>query len=89
MGPKDEGGFMKVRLAPSWELTDERAETSHGQPVLVNLWTQEVFRPEDILEPYPYWGLKPAAVHVGRMIQMKEFSDDELEFARRFKLPLH
>ena len=78
---------MKVRFTPSWELTDERADSSYGQPVLVNRWTQEAFGPGDLLEPYPYWGLKPAAVHVGRMIQMKEFSDEDLEFVRRFKLP--
>ncbi len=78
---------MKVLLTPTWELSDERAKSSNSQPVLVNRATGEAFGPEDIAEPYPHWGLKPAAVHVTRMIEEKRLSGEALEFAQRFKIP--
>jgi hypothetical protein len=78
---------MKVRLTPSWELTDERVGSSYGQPVLVNRPTGAAYGPGDIIEPYAHWGLKPAAVHVVRMIEMKKLSGEDLEFVGRFKLP--
>ena len=77
---------MKLSLTPSWELSDERAGSSYGIPVLVNRPTGEAFRPGKILEPYAHWGLKPAAVHVARMSETKKLSDEEMEFVRRFKL---
>ncbi len=77
---------MKVRLAPYWELTDQRADSSPGNPVLVNWKTGDAFWPEDVLEPYPFWGGKPAAVHVTRMSNMEEHTDEEWEFIRRFSL---
>jgi hypothetical protein len=78
---------MKVRFTPSWELTDERADSSDGQPVLVNRTTGKTFGAGDLLEPYAHWGLKPAAVHVARMSNMKKLSSEDLEFVGRFKLP--
>jgi hypothetical protein len=77
---------MKLRLTPSWELSDERAGSSYVSPVLVNRATGEAFGPGKILEPYAHWGLKPAAVHVVRMSETKKLSGDEMKFVRRFKL---
>ena len=77
---------MKLSLTPSWELSDERAGSSYGIPVLVNRPTGKAFRPGKILEPYAHWDLKPAAVHVARMSETKKFSGEEMEFVRRFKL---
>jgi hypothetical protein len=78
---------MKVRFTPSWELTDERAESSYGQPVLVERRTGKAFGPGDLLEPYAHWGLESAAVHVTRMSSMKKLSSEDLEFVGRFKMP--
>jgi hypothetical protein len=78
---------MKVRFTPSWELTDERADSSYGQAVLVSRRTGKAFGTGDLLEPYAHWGLEPAAVHVTRMSETKKLSDEEMEFVRRFKLP--
>jgi hypothetical protein len=40
--------------------------------------------PKDIIEPYAFWELKPAAVHVVRMSKMKKYTDEEMEFIERF-----
>ena len=77
---------MKVRFTPSWELTDERADSSYGQAVLVSRRTGKAFGPGDLLEPYAHWGVGPAAVHATRMSNMKKLSGEDLEFVRRFKL---
>jgi len=77
---------MRVRLTPSWELTDELEDSFPGQPVLVNRKTREAFGPGDIIEPYPFWELKPAAFHTIRMSNMEEHSREEREFVRRFNL---
>jgi hypothetical protein len=78
---------MKVIFTPSWELSDERAGSSYGTPVLVNRATGKAFGPGDLLEPYAHWGLKPAADHVVRMSETKNISGEEMEFVRRFKIP--
>ena len=75
---------MKIRLTPSFELSDERVESSKGQPVLVNRPTGKAYGPEDIIEPYAFWGLKPAAIHVVRMSNMNKHTDEEMEFIKRF-----
>jgi hypothetical protein len=78
---------MQVKLTPLWELTDELADSFPGQAVLVNRRTGQAFGPGDILEPYAYWELKPAAVHVTRMSNMEEHTREERAFVRRFSLP--
>jgi hypothetical protein len=74
---------MKVRLTPLWALTDE-SDSFPGRLVLLNRWTRETFGPGDILEPYPYWELKPAAFHVGIMSKMEEHTYEERAFINSF-----
>jgi len=77
---------MKVRLTPLWSLTDEMEDSFPGQAVLVNEGTGEAFAPGDILEPYPYWELKPAGFHAVIMGHMEEHTQEEKAFIRRFGL---
>ena len=77
---------MRVRLTPLWSLTDELEDSFPGQAVLVNQGTGEAFGPGDILEPYPYWELKPAAFHAAIMSNMEEHTNEESAFIRRFRL---
>jgi hypothetical protein len=78
------GEGMKVRLTSSFDLSDERPESFNGQPVLVNRATGKASGPGDFIEPYPFWGFKPAVVHVTRMRNMKKHTDKEMEFIKRF-----
>jgi hypothetical protein len=75
---------MKVRLTASFELTDERADSFSGQPVLVNRPTGKAYGPGDFIEPYESWGFKPAVVHVTRMTKMKKHTHEEMQFIRKF-----
>ena len=75
---------MKPRLTPSFELSDERPESFNGQPVLVNRATGKAYGPGDFIEPYVFWGFKPAVVHVNRMSKIKKHTDKEMEFIKRF-----
>jgi hypothetical protein len=75
---------VKVRLTASFELTDERADSFSGQPVLVNRPTGKAYGPGDFIEPYVFWGFKPAVVHVTRMSKMTKHTDEEMEFIRKF-----
>jgi len=54
---------MKARLTPLLEFTDERPDSFSGELVLVNRAIGKAYGPEDIIEPYAFWELKPAAVH--------------------------
>jgi hypothetical protein len=82
-----EGEGMKVRLTLSWELSGEHSTGSDGKPVLIHRSSGKIFGPEDAIEFYPNWGIKPAAVHVGRMSMMRKFSEEELNFIELFKMP--
>ena len=75
---------MKVRLTPSFELSDERPESFNRQPVLVNRATGKASGPGDFIEPYAFWGFKPAVVHVTRMSNMEEHTSEERAFIKRF-----
>jgi hypothetical protein len=75
---------VKVRLTPNFELSDERPESFNGLPVLVNLETGKASRPGDFIEPYAFWGFKPAVVHVTRMSNQEKHADEEMEFIKRF-----
>jgi len=75
---------MRVRLTPSWELTDERDDSFPGQPFLVDRRSGEAFGAGDIMEPYAYWEPKPAAVHADRMSYMEERTREEIAFIKRF-----
>lgn len=76
---------MKVPLTLSWELSDEHSTNSDGKPLLIKRPTGKAFGPRDIIEFYPNWGLKPAAVHVERMSRMRSFPEQELDFIEQFK----
>jgi hypothetical protein len=75
---------MKVGLTSSFELSDERPESFSGHPVLVNRATGKAYGPGDFIEPYEFWGFKPAVVHVTRMRNMKKHTDKQMEFIKRF-----
>jgi hypothetical protein len=75
---------MQVNLRSSWELTNEHAASSYGQPVLVNRGSGEIFGPGDILTPYPSWGFMIAAEAVERMAKTKKLTYDEQIFVDRF-----
>ena len=75
---------MKVRLTVSFELTDERIGSAYARPLLVNLGTGKAHGPKDIIEPYWNWGLKPAAIQVVRMSKDNIYTDEEMEFIKRF-----
>jgi len=77
---------MRVRLTPLWLLTDELEDSLPGQAVLVNEGTGEAFGPDDIMEPYEYWDLLPAAIHATIMANMEEHTKEEKAFIRRFIL---
>ena len=76
---------MKVQLTLSWELSDEHSASSHGKPVLIKRITDKAYGPGDVIEFYPTWGREPAAVHVERMIRMRKFSEQELNFIGLFQ----
>jgi hypothetical protein len=59
------------------QYLDELADSFPGQVILVNLKTREAFGPEDILEPYAYWELKPATIHATRMSNMEERTHEQ------------
>jgi hypothetical protein len=75
---------MKVGLTSIFESSDERPESFKGQPVLVNRATGKAPGPGDFIEPYAFWGFKPAVVHVTRMRNMKKHTDKEMEFTKKF-----
>jgi len=75
---------MKVKLTANFELTDERIGSSYARPLLVNLSTGKAYGPKDIIEPYPFWGFKPAAAHVARMVERIIYTDEEVDFIKRF-----
>ncbi len=77
---------MKVRLTRFWTLTDQQSNSLLDNPVLVCGKTGDTFCPEDVLEPYPFWGTKTAAAHVTRMSNMEEHTDKEWTLIRRFTL---
>jgi hypothetical protein len=78
------GEGMKVRLTSSFDLSDKRPKSFNSQPVLVNRATGKASGPGDFIEPYAFWGFKPAVVHVTRLRNMKKHTDKEMEFIKRF-----
>ena len=80
------GERMRVRLTPLWSLTDELEDSFTGQAVLVNQGTGEAFGPGDVIKPYSFWELKPAAFHATLMGNIEEHTYEELAFIRRFSL---
>ena len=75
---------MEVKLTPNYFLTDEHSRSRLHMPVLVNLRTSEAYNPSDLLEAYPSWGSLQARDVVKRMVNGKNFSDQEKFFIERF-----
>jgi hypothetical protein len=75
---------MEVKLTPNYVLTDEHSRSRLHMPVLVNLRTNEAYNPSDLLEAYPGWGKLQARDVVKRMVNGKNFSDQEKFFIERF-----
>ena len=75
---------MEVKLTANYVLTDEHSRSRLHMPVLVNLRTNEAYNPSDLLEAYPGWGKQQARDVVKRMVNGKNFSDQEKFFIERF-----
>jgi len=75
---------MEVKLTANYVLTDEHSRSRLHMPVLVNLRTNEAYNPSDLLEAYPGWGKLQARDVVKRMVNGKNFSDQEKFFIERF-----
>ena len=73
---------MIVRLSAKFSLMDQRAESSYGRPVLVNQKTGEAYGPGDIIKTVK--GFEPAARVVERLTAKKKFTDEQIEFIKRF-----
>ncbi len=74
---------MKTTLTGSWELSDEHAASSDGQPVLVHRPTGDAYGPGDVLEAYRSWGFLPAARVVARMAEHTHLDADGKALVRR------
>jgi hypothetical protein len=68
----------------SWEVTDEHAASSYGQPVLVSRDDGAAYGPGDIVKCYPSWTYWPAWKAVERMAKRRKLSDEEQAFVERF-----
>ena len=75
---------MKIKLTPSYLLTDECGTSLPKIPVLVNVRTKQVYHATDMLEAYPSWGNMAAFDVVKRMVSWGKFSDKERYFIERF-----
>jgi hypothetical protein len=75
---------MEVKLTPNYVLTDGHSRSRLHMPVLVNLRNNEAYNPSDLLEAYPGWGKLQARDVVKRMVNGKNFSDQEKFFIERF-----
>jgi len=63
----EKGCGMRVALAPGWELSDEHPMSSYGQRVLVDQSRGDAYRPGDVLQAYPSWGVLLAVRVVQRL----------------------
>ncbi len=75
---------MKVALTPAWELSDEHPRSSLGQPVLVDRSRGLAYRPDDVLQAYPSWGVLPAARVVQRLANAADLTGDARALVARF-----
>ena len=75
---------MKALLSPSWELSTESGASHHGQLVLVQRSTKQVFGPRDLVRVYPVWGFLPAAQAVARLATLKRLDAAEAALVARF-----
>ena len=78
---------MNIQLTASLVLTDERAESRHGIPVLVNRQDDTAYGPEDIFRVSPSWGFLPAALSVVRAFKCHQpcpYTAEEVEAVRNF-----
>ena len=75
---------MKATLSPSWELSDDHAMNSHGQPVLVQRSTGDAYGPGDILQPYNSSGFMPAAQAVARLAKTQTLDAEAQALVDRF-----
>jgi len=76
---------MKVDLNPAFFLSDERAESPYGWPVLVSRRSGGVYGPRDIIKISGkfYFG----SVALKRMVRNRKFSKEEKEFIENSNTP--
>ena len=72
---------MKLILTPSYYLTDETAAQT---PRLVKRSTGEEFGPDDILQWYPSWEIRPVWHSVGRAVAIMQLTDAEQALVSAF-----
>ncbi len=65
---------MKTTLTGSWELSDEHAASSDGQPVLVHRPTGDAYGPGDVVQGYGPLGRMVAATAVYRLAPAAELT---------------
>jgi|WetSurMetagenome_2_1015567.scaffolds.fasta_scaffold17679_5 hypothetical protein len=75
---------MKVALGPHWELSNEHAACSAGQPLLVDRSTGDVYGPDDIVQPYNTWNVMPAAKAVVRLAETQALDTEAQALVGRF-----
>lgn len=75
---------MKLTLSPSFELTDDHASSSYGQPVLVNRRSGEAYGPADLLQAYSSSLMQSASEAAARMASMTKWTYEEQKFIDRF-----
>ena len=74
---------MKIQLTPSLVLTDERAESRYGIPVLINRADDTTaYGPADIIDVYNK--VQPAAHVVHRFAKLAGLKGEEREAAANF-----
>ncbi len=73
-----------IELSPRWMLKTDHAHWSYGRPVLVNRSTGEAFEPDEMMRPYPNFGVTTAARGVARLAKTQDHSAEEWALIRRF-----
>lgn len=78
---------MRVKLGDTWELTDEHAAASQGQPVLVDTETGTTYEPRDHWGEPGQSGRCMAVEIVDNLKWEPQITREELAFCDTFHLP--
>ncbi len=70
-----------------WILTTRHWASSSGRPVLIHPNTGEAYRPDDLLEAYPNWGLLPAREVVKGMLETSDLQTEGQALVDKFIAP--
>lgn len=71
---------MQVVLTPRYLLTEEGESVFlRDRRTGIKIW------PEDVFQPFPTWGFRPAADHASRMARSAMLKPPERELVERFR----